>query len=224
MQTSFMKIPVLAGKKVSAVLTIPDDYAGDTGIIMAHGAGNDMYHPMLTFLADGLAEAGYLTLRFNFLYREQSKRSSDSYDILCAAWESAYRFLQADSEYRPRHIIAAGKSLGGRIASMMAAEGRLPVEKLIFLGYPLHAPGKKDKPRDAHLYQIRIPMLFFAGTRDQLCDLDLLQAVLARLAAPWDLRIIEGGDHSFNVPKSYGTEPTAIYRQVLGEMTAWLGK
>ena len=119
--------------------------------------------------------------------------------------------------------MAAGKSLGGRIASQMAAEGDLPVERLIFLGYPLHPPGKKDKVRDAHLYRITIPMLFFAGTRDSLCDMQLLREVLARVAAPWELEVIEGGDHSFQVPKSYAIKPTEIHERILCRTVEWLG-
>jgi uncharacterized protein len=106
----------------------------------------------------------------------------------------------------------------------MAAERKLPVERLIFLGYPLHAPGKKDKVRDGHLYEIPIPMLFFAGTRDPLCDLELLRHVLSKLSAPWELKVIEGGDHSFHVPKSYATDPTEIYEQIVRKTVEWLSE
>jgi predicted alpha/beta-hydrolase family hydrolase len=222
METKSAIIAVSGDEKVSGILNIPDHYSGDTGVIIAHGAGNDMHHPMLSFLADGLAEAGYLTFRFNFLYKEKGKRAPDNQDVLYSAWESAYRSLQTHPDYRPRRIIAAGKSLGGRIASQMVAEGRLSVEKLLYLGYPLHAPGKKDKMRDAHLYRISIPMLFFAGTRDQLCDLELLRGVLSRLAAPWDLEVIEGGDHSFTVPKSQIADQRSVYEQILKKMVGWL--
>jgi hypothetical protein len=104
----------------------------------------------------------------------------------------------------------------------MVAEKKLPVGRLIFLGYPLHAPGKKDRVRDGHLYEIPIPMLFFAGTRDRLCDLQLLRQVLSKLIAPWELEVIEGGDHSFHVPKSYATDPTEIYEQIVCKTVEWL--
>jgi predicted alpha/beta-hydrolase family hydrolase len=112
--------------------------------------------------------------------------------------------------------------MGGRVASQMVAEGQLAVSSLIFLGYPLHAPGKKDQLRDAHLYQIQIPMLFFAGTRDALCDLDRLHTVLHRLPAPWHLEVIEGGDHSFRVPKSLPISQKDIYAQILQAASSWL--
>jgi len=223
MKTDKVVIPVGEGKEVSGTLSIPD---GDVkkGVILAHGAGNDMNQPMFVFLAEGLARAGYLTLRFNFLYKEQGKHAPDSPEILYQAWEGAYRFLSEHPVHRPKHIVAAGKSMGGRIASQMVADGRLTVEQLIFLGYPLHAPGKKEKLRDQHLYGIKIPMRVFAGTRDQLCDLELLRGVLSRLTAPWDLEVIEGGDHSFNVPKSIGADSDEIYGRILNKALAWLGE
>jgi hypothetical protein len=220
MRNDKVAIPVEGGQKVSGILSIPD---GDVkkGVILAHGAGNDMNQPMLVFLADGLAQAGYLTLRFNFLYKELGKKAPDSQEKLYQAWEGAYRFL---SQHPVERIVGAGKSMGGRIASQMVAAGKLPVEQLIFLGYPLHAPGKKDKLRDQHLYGIKIPMLFFAGTRDQLCDLELLRGVLSRFTAPWDLEVIEGGDHSFKVPKSIASDPREIYGRILNKALAWLGE
>jgi hypothetical protein len=221
MRNEMVTIPITETEKVSGILSIPDS-GTDTGIIIAHGAGNDMNHPTLSFWADGLTKEGYLTLRFNFPYREKGKKSPDSLDLLYRAWQGAYRFLAEHPGHRPKHIVAAGKSMGGRIASQMAAEKKLPVERLIFLGYPLHAPGKKERVRDGHLYDIPIPMLFFAGTRDQLCDLQLLREVLSKLSAPWELEVIEGGDHSFHVPKSYAIDPTEIYDLIVCKTVEWL--
>jgi len=98
----------------------------------------------------------------------------------------------------------------------MVADGRLLVEQLIFLGYPLHAPGKKDRLRDRHLYGVEIPMRFFAGTRDQQCDLELLRGVLSRLTVPWD--------HSFKVPKAMTGDPQEVYSRILTKTLTWLGK
>lgn len=222
MKTEKVVIPVGEGKEVSGILCIPDGTV-EKAVVLAHGAGNDMNQPMFAFLAEGLARHGYLTLRFNFFYKDQGKNIPDSQELLNAAWEGAYRFLSEHPVYRPQSIVAAGKSMGGRIASQLVAEGRLPVERLIFLGYPLHAPGKKEKLRDGHLYGIRIPMLFFAGTRDSLCDLDLLRGVLSRLKAPWDLEVIQGGDHSFRLPKSVAADPVEIHGRIFDKVLAWLG-
>jgi hypothetical protein len=222
MEDRLVTIPVSESAKVSGILSIPEAGAKDTGVIIAHGAGNDMRHPMLESFAQGLAEAGHVALRFNFLYREMGKKAPDHQDLLYLAWQGAYKFLSQHPDYAPRHILAAGKSMGGRIASQLAAEGMLEAERLIFLGYPLHAPGKKDRLRDGHLYKITAPMLFFTGTRDQLCDLQLLGQVLSKLAAPWELEVIEGADHSFHVPKSYGMDTTRIYEQILCRTLEWL--
>jgi len=217
-------IPIAESRNVSGILSIPDAGPGDTGIILAHGAGNDMSHPMLASLAAGLAEAGYHVLRFNFHYREMGKKSPDNQNLLYLAWQGAYRFLARHPQYRPKHILAAGKSMGGRIASQLAAEGILAFDGLIFLGYPLHSPGRVDRLRDSHLYKITIPMFFFAGTRDRLCDLQLLRGVLSRLIAPWELEVIDGGDHSFNVPKSYPINPAEIYEQIVCRTVEWVSE
>jgi predicted alpha/beta-hydrolase family hydrolase len=221
-----VSIPVGDDEKISGVLSVPENFkSGKTaGVIFAHGAANDMNNPLIQFVSRGLGQSGYLTLRFNFLYKEKGKKSPDSQSKLVQTWQSVYRFLNTHPQFSPQTIVACGKSMGGRVASQMVAEGLLGVSRLIFLGYPLHAPGKKDQLRDAHLYDIKAPMLFFAGTRDALCDLDRLNTVLDRLAAPWILEVIEGGDHSFRVPKSNSISQEDTYAQILKTAGRWLDK
>ncbi|HEU18521.1 MAG TPA: hypothetical protein ENO00_03940 [Deltaproteobacteria bacterium] len=218
-------IPIDEHDHVSGILSVPDGYRKATGrgIIISHGAGNDMDNPMIVYLADGLASAGYLTLRFNFLYREKGKKTPDSQSTLVYVWQVVYRYLKDHPEYGTGKIIAAGKSMGGRVAAQMTADGLLPAERLIFWGYPLHAPGKPDQPRDSHLYMITIPMLFFAGTRDALCDLGTLKKVLCRLEGSWDLDVIDGGDHSFDLSKSSELSRQEVYDQILNKTIEWLG-
>jgi predicted alpha/beta-hydrolase family hydrolase len=211
-------------ESVSGILSAPDNFepAQSTGVIFAHGAANDMNNPLIKFISQGLAHSGCLTLRFNFLYKEKGKKAPDAQSKLVQTWQRVYHFLNTHPEFATKALIACGKSMGGRVASQMVADGLLPVKKMVFLGYPLHAPGKKDQLRDAHLYQIQIPMLFFAGTRDTLCDLNILENVLDRLQAPWDLAVIEGGDHSFKVPKSHPLSQQDIYQEMLDKVIAWL--
>jgi hypothetical protein len=114
--------------------------------------------------------------------------------------------------------------MGGRIASQMAADGHLSPLALVFLGYPLHPPGKKSPLRDAHLGRINIPMLFFAGTRDALCDLELLKPVLDRLKPLAALEVVEGGDHSFVLPKSFKVSEEQVYNAILQRTIAWLSQ
>lgn len=223
MKTEHIFIPFGDGDRVSGAVSVPDGEPRK-GVILAHGAGNDMNQPLLVFLAEGLARAGYLALRFNFFYRERGRKAPDSPENLYQAWAGAYRYLNEYPVYSSEGIVALGKSMGGRIASQMVADGRLPVEQLIFLGYPLHAPGRKHQLRDRHLHEIKIPLRFFAGSRDSLCDLESLGGVLSRLTAPWDLEVIEGGDHSFNVPKAMGVGPQEIYGRILNKTLGWLGQ
>ncbi len=174
-----------------------------------------MENPLLVYLAEGLARAGMLALRFNFPYKDAGRTAPDKPEVLEATWQAAFDFLSRQTRYRPAFIVAAGKSMGGRIASQAAAAGRLPVRGLIFYGYPLHPPGHPEKLRDAHLYSLSIPMFFFEGTRDPFCDLKILEDVLKKVTAPWEWEIIEGGDHSFKVPKSKGLTIQAVYRTIL---------
>lgn len=220
-----VSIPVGEKELVSGVITLLEKYDDKrgTGIIISHGAGNDMENPLIVFLAQGLAEAGHLTLRFNFPYREMGRKAPDPQHKLVFTWQCVHRFLREESGYKTDKIIATGKSMGGRVASQMVAEGLLPVDRLVFFGYPLHPPGKKEKPRDAHLYQIKIPMLFFAGTRDPFCDLATMKEVLGRLDASWDMETIDGGDHSFDLPKSAETSQQEVYDRILSKTIEWLG-
>ena len=224
MITQNVSIPLENDESVSGIFSAPEDVepAKTTGVIFAHGAANDMNNPLIRFVSRGLALAGFVTLRFNFLYKEKGKKSPDSQSKLVQTWQRVYRFFSSHPEFGTKNMVACGKSMGGRVASQMVAEGLLPVNKLIFLGYPLHAPGKKDRLRDAHLYTISIPTLFLAGTRDTLCDLDILKTVLDRLKAPWDLEVIDGGDHSFRVPKSHPVSQEDTYAQILLAVTGWL--
>jgi predicted alpha/beta-hydrolase family hydrolase len=219
-----LTIPVTKDESVSAILIIPPNKKIKTGVLTAHGAGNDMENELLVAFTDGLAAAGYPALRFNFPYKEKGLKAPDSQKKLEDTWTAVCRYFQENSTVNVNHIIAAGKSMGGRVASQLVAEKRLPVDGLIFLGYPLHPAGDQSKIRDAHLYRVELPMLFFAGTRDSLCNLAILQTVLNKLTAPWELEIIEGGDHSFHIPKSMKITEQEIYERIVKTARQWIEK
>lgn len=141
-------------------------------------------------------DEGIATLRFNFSYIEGGRRSPDPGSLLRETWLAAFATATARSKGEP--VWAGGKSLGGRIASMVVADG-MPAAGLVFLGYPLHPPGKPERIRDEHLYGIASPMLFLEGTRDPFATPELLAGVIAKLGERATLVPIEGGDHSFNV-------------------------
>jgi predicted alpha/beta-hydrolase family hydrolase len=217
-------IEIIGMGKVSAVLSGPDQ-PGDsnkTGVIIAHGAANDMNSSLIVAVADGLASAGYTTLRFNFPYKEKGKKSPDTEPTLIRTWQSAVSHILNNERLPVDRVVAAGKSMGGRIASQMVAADQMDVEALIFLGYPLHAPDRTDKLRDSHLYEIKKPMLFFAGTRDPLCTMEKLREVLHRLLDQCDLEIVEGGDHSFKLPRSSSRSADLVHRQIVEKCIQWL--
>ncbi len=223
MERKFLSLALAKGESVSAVLTTPGVMKRAVpGVIVAHGAGNDMESPLLAAFTDGLAGAGYPALRFNFPYKQKGLKAPDRPEKLEETWLAAFRYFREDAGLNLTKVIAAGKSMGGRIASQMAAEGKLPADGLVFLGYPLHPAGDKTRIRDAHLYRIGVPMLFFAGTRDPLCNLELLKSVLGKLPASWKLDVIEGGDHSFKVPKSMGIRESETFERMVTTTVQWL--
>jgi predicted alpha/beta-hydrolase family hydrolase len=176
------------------------DAPGATAVaVIAHGAGNDMRNEFLVGVADGLSGGGISSMRFNFPFTEQARRSPDRAPVLIEAWRAA--LAEAGSHAGGLPLAAGGKSLGGRMASMLAAEDpdSFPAIGLGFFGYPLHAPGRPDKPRVDHLAKIRVPMLFIQGTADALATFAMIQEVVRGLEPLARLHVVEGGDHSFRV-------------------------
>ena len=155
-----ISIPISEKESVSLMLSVPDSFTSAAAVIVAHGAGNDMDNPLIVSFCERLTKAGFLSVRFNFPYKEYGREAPDRREILEITWQRVYDFVNHESDYLLRNIFIAGKSMGGRIASQMLAAGRLPCNGIIFLGYPLHPAGEKEKLRVEHLYQIKIHMLF----------------------------------------------------------------
>ena len=155
-----------------------------------------MQSPLLVGFTEGLAGAGIGSLRFNFPYKQQGRRAPDPPAVLRDALSAAFETAAGRAAGAP--VFAGGKSLGGRIASLLVADG-LPAAGLVFVGYPLHPPGKPERIRDEHLDRITVPMLFLQGTRDPFATWDLLEGVVRRLGDRARLHPVEGADHSFRV-------------------------
>lgn len=179
--------------------TVSGAYARPDGtlatLVVAPGAGSSFDHPFLVGFTEALNDAGVATLRFNFPYREAGRRLPDRAPTAIDAWRAAIAAVADRSPGQP--VWAAGKSFGGRMASMAVAAG-MPAAGLVFLGYPMHPPGKPDKMRDEHLYGIDRPMLFVQGTRDPFGTPEELARVVDSLGAA-TLRLIDGANHSFEV-------------------------
>jgi uncharacterized protein len=175
---------------------LPENWDGEIGIILAHGAGQGIDSPFMRFFHDALPQRGLLSVQFNFDYMDKGRKIPDPQPKM----QSLYRQVVQEvvEAHHPRRIIIGGKSMGGRVASYIAADTP-DVNGLVFLGYPLHPPGKQDQPRDAHLYDIELPMLFLSGSRDTFADRPLLEKVIGRLGDRATLVWTEGGDHSLKV-------------------------
>src|SRR5262245_23556836 len=165
-------------------------------VVVAHGAGAGMDHPFLVGFCRAMADEGVAAARFNFHYMNAGRRSPDPEASLRAAWNEAFDGVRTMAGGLP--VFAGGKSLGGRIASMCVADG-MEAAGLVFLGYPLHPPGKPDRLRADHLQRIEVPMLFLQGTRDPFAKPELLDTVMEKLGDRATLERVEGGDHSFRV-------------------------
>jgi predicted alpha/beta-hydrolase family hydrolase len=166
-------------------------------LVVAHGAGAGMDHPFLVGFARACVDEGIATMRFNFPYVEAGRRAPDVEGVLRDTWRAA--FEAASSRRTAGPVWASGKSLGGRIASMAAADAQIAPAGLVFLGYPLHPPGKPERIRDEHLYRIGVPMLFLQGTADPFASPELLRGVVERLDGRATLVPFDGGGHSFEV-------------------------
>ena len=164
-------------------------------LVLWHGAGGDVDHPTLTDTAKAFVRAGAHAVRARFPYRLEGRKAPDRMPKLL---ESARALLESLTAYSPLSdatLLLGGRSMGGRMTTMLAAEG-YPCHGLVLLSYPLHPVGKKDKLRDEHLADVRCPMLFLQGNKDNMADLTLLRPVVDRLGELGDLVVFEGGDHS----------------------------
>jgi uncharacterized protein len=188
--------------------------------VIAHGAGSDMRSPFLDGVAGGFAGGGLAAMRFNFPYTEQGRRTPDRAPVLVDSWRAA--LARAGEAAGGMPLAAGGKSMGGRMASMLAAEDPdgFAARALIFFGYPLHPPGRPDAPRVEHLSRIRVPMLFIQGTADQLATFSTIEEVVKSLGGLARLHIVDGGDHSFRVSGQGKRRPDADIGRELAEVAA----
>lgn len=195
-----MAAPEVRGELEAAGASVRTKWIAPTDplatLVVAHGAGAGMDHPFLVGFCRAMGEAGVATLRFNFPYLERGRRSPDPERVLRETWLAA--FAAASARSGGGAVLAGGKSLGGRIASMCVADG-MAAAGLVFLGYPLHPPGRHDRIRDEHLYRITVPMLFLQGTNDPFAARDLLAGVVRKLGDRATLHPVDGGDHSFRI-------------------------
>ena len=203
---------------VSALLVRPAD--ARFLYVLAHGAGAGMRHPFLEAISQRLAEQGIATLRYQFPYMEQRARRPDPPAVAAAAVRAAV--MEAARAAPGLPLVAGGKSFGGRMTSTAQAGEPLPgVRGLVFLGFPLHPPGRPGNERAEHLTQVQIPMLFLQGTRDDFADLKLLRPLVKRLGTRATLHLVDGGDHSFKVLKKSGRTEADVMTELVRAIVEW---
>ncbi len=185
----------------------------------AHGAGGNMSDRSVLATANAMRKHGIGVVRFNFIYKEKKSSRPDPMPKCMDVIRAVVAQLRA--EVSPKRVIIGGRSMGGRAASMLAAE-EFEADGLLLLAYPLHPPGRPDKLRDAHLPDIRMPVLAFSGTRDPFISRDLMDSVLAKVTAPWDMRWVEAADHSFHVPKSSGQTDAGVMESIAESSRGWI--
>ncbi len=215
-----VSIAVGDSRRVSGLLVAPTHPRAC--YVLAHGAGAGMRHPFLAAVANALAERDVATLRYQFPYMEQGSRRPDAPALaqatVRAAVAEAARLLPGTA------LVAGGKSFGGRMTSQ--AEAAHPMDRvrgLVFLGFPLHPAGRPSDERAAHLFDVRIPMLFLQGTRDDLADPGLLQPLVEKLGTRATLLLFADADHSFHVPARSGRTDAEVVAEIVDAIAAWIG-
>jgi predicted alpha/beta-hydrolase family hydrolase len=191
--------------------------------VFAHGAGAGMTHRSMVSIAEGLAERGIATLRYQFLYMERKSGRPDTPKLAQAAVRAAVAEARRLEPGLP--LFAGGKSFGGRMTSGAQALEPLPgVKGLIFLAFPLHPAGKPGRERAEHLARVHIPMLFLQGARDALAELDHLEPVITSLGKRATLKLFDQADHSFHVPAKSGRKDRDLLQEILDEFAQWVDK
>jgi predicted alpha/beta-hydrolase family hydrolase len=219
MEATRLTFEVSAGDTTSALWLAPSEPRAC--LVLAHGAGAGMAHKAMSATANGLAERGVATLRYNFLYMEQGGKRPDSPARAHAAVRAAVAKAHELAPQLP--LFAGGRSFGGRMTSQAQALSPLPnVRGLVFFAFPLHPAGKPSDERAKHLDDVAIPMLFLQGAHDALATLDLLRPVVKRLGKRATLALFDDADHSFHVPAKTGRKDADVLAEILDTAATWM--
>ena len=219
MQAESLTIPIDGAGTVSGLWLEPAE--SRACLVLAHGAGAGMTHRAMAATAEGLAERGVATLRFQFPYMERGGKRVDPPALAHATVRSAAAEALRRAGRTP--LFAGGRSFGGRMTSQ--AQAIMPLEGvrgLVFFAFPLHTAGKPSVERAAHLASVAAPMLFLQGTKDPLAEPDLLRPVIAGLGDRASLKLIEGADHAFHVPARTGRRDAEVLSEILDAVAAWM--
>jgi uncharacterized protein len=204
---------------VSGLLLVPRE--ASACYVFAHGAGAGMAHPFMAAVSTDLAAQGIATLRYQFPYMEKRSRRPDPPALCHATVRAAVSKVAELTSALP--LFAGGKSFGGRMTSQAQAAAPIPnLRGLVFVGFPLHPPGKPSVERADHLFKVQVPMLFLQGARDEFADLDLLEPLVKKLGERGTLRLFEAADHSFHVPARSGRRDLEVRAGLVQAIARWI--
>jgi len=202
----------------SAIFQRAEGALSDCVLVLGHGASTSRGHVTMERLAATFLDQGLSVVRFNFLYAEKKKGPPDRMPRLMECFSAVVE--EARVQASPRKLFIGGHSMGGRAASMMAAAG-FPCDGLLLLSYPLHPAGQPDKLRDAHLPDIRVPTLCINGTRDELCQRELMETIAAKLPNTFTMHWVEAADHGYHVQKRSGRTEDEVFAEIGRTARAW---
>jgi predicted alpha/beta-hydrolase family hydrolase len=209
----------VGGARASALVYPSERAAPHAALVLAHGAGAPQTHPWMVGMARALASRGLDVVTFNFLYADAKRRVPDKNAVLEDTWLAALEAVRTRADVAHARLFIGGKSMGGRIATQVAAQGAPGIEGVVLLGYPLHPPGRPEKLRAAHLERVKAPMLFVQGSRDAFGTPEELEPFLAPLAERGTrLFVVQGGDHSLVPLKSGGLDRAQVIDRVADEI------
>ena len=222
MPTAEFKVKVTQAESVTALLySAARQNRAKATIVLGHGAGANQLTAFMRLFAAGLAERGFDVVTFNFLYMDQGRKIPDPGPRLELCYRAVIDAVIKHKKLKGNRLIIGGKSMGGRIASQVAAALPENIDGLVFLGYPLHPPGRPDKLRSEHLPKIKVPMLFVQGSRDAFGTKEEIAGIIRKLKLPADLYVVAGGDHSLKVAKSSAIPQSQVYEQAMDEIALW---
>jgi predicted alpha/beta-hydrolase family hydrolase len=219
MENRHFTLPVGPERKIRAVLGVPRNTTMDAVLVLAHGANNTMDQPLIAGLHEQLAKEGLVTVRFNFPYAEDGHKRPDPDDVLEGVFRLVLEYVAEMDEFKGLELFLGGKSMGARLSGQIVAKD-VGASGLVFLGYPLHPPGKPENLRDQPLYHLPCPALFVEGSRDPFCRMDLLGKVLGQMPVRSDLHVIPGVGHSFEAGSH--TMAPEILPQITRVILGWL--
>ena len=203
-------------RQVSGLRVRPENPASACTLVYAPGAGSNLQDPFGNYLAEHLDGAGITTIRFQFPYMEEAKRRPDPPGLLEETWREVIRITQPFNG----RLVVGGRSMGGRIASQVVAQG-MEVDALALFAYPLHPPSNPEKRRDGHLPEIRVPILFCSGTRDTFASAGELEEAASKMPRA-TVHHLNGADHGFAVLKSSGRTRADVWAEALDSLLSWI--